>query len=142
MPSTIDDPPWKMALETTRELIAAGVAGLDAHDDDIFVVNPPSRQIRDEADIALDLLSAEFHRDGAFGAPREALQCRLPAWVRRELRLDEPDAPRISLPLASRGLGDEQAAELGATQLERELLGALAVATDRLLRSAGEPVHA
>lgn len=99
------------ALNTIRELIAAGLAGLDCYDRDIFVVDAPTAEIRDNADVALDHLGAQMIRDGAYGAPRSMLQCRLNTWVRRELDLDRLGAPEIVVPLASRGLmsGTERA---------------------------------
>src|SRR5690242_8125131 len=74
----------KAALRTIQELIDCGLAGLDCYSHDIFVVDPPDQTIRDRADVALDILGAEFHRQGAYGAPRGMLQCRLPHWVRAE----------------------------------------------------------
>lgn len=91
------------ALNTLRELIAAGLAGVDCYDHDIFVVDAP-QAIRDNAEVALDQLRADFHKDGAFGAPKNVLQARLPQWAVRELRLDRLGAPQIVVPLASRSV--------------------------------------
>lgn len=89
------------ALNTVRELIGAGLAGLDSVDCDIFVVDAP-QALRDNADVALDHLGASFHRQGAYRAPVSVLQCRLPVWVSRELGLFEPDAPRIDIAILDR----------------------------------------
>lgn len=101
------------ALNTIRELIAAGIAGLDCYDRDIFCVDAPTQEIRDNADVALDQLGAQMIRDGAYGAPRAVLQCRLNTWVRRELDLDRLGAPELVMPLASRGsMSGEERLEL------------------------------
>ena len=92
------------ALNTIRELIQSGHAGLDCYDRDIFVVDPFDQAMRDHADIALDVLGGEMIRDGAYGTPKSMLQCRLPRWVRAELELDRLGAPEIVVPLASRAL--------------------------------------
>lgn len=112
------------ALNTIRELIACGFAGLDCYDRDIFIVDAATQEIRDNADVALDVLGGEMIRDGAYGAPKSLLQCRLRPWVRAELELDRLGAPEIVVPLASRSVGDTVAA--------RELGGVTALTLDRL----------
>jgi hypothetical protein len=96
------------AINTIRELLDSGIAGLDCYDTEIFVVDAPAKEIRDNADVALDVLGASFHRDGAFGATRGVLQCWLPRWVRVELDLERRDAPRLIVPLASRAVRLDQ----------------------------------
>lgn len=93
----------KAALKTIRELIDAGLAGNDSYQHEIFVVDAPPEQ-RDLADVALDILGASFHRPGAFASQRHVLQCQLPHWVRAELDLDKPDAPKLVTPLCSSAL--------------------------------------
>lgn len=115
------------ALKTIRELITCGIAGLDCYDRDVFIVDAATAEIRDNADVALDVLGAEMIRDGAYGAPKAMLQCRLPHWVRIEFGLDGISPPLIIVPLASRGVGDTRSA--------RELAGVTAVALDRLTRA-------
>jgi hypothetical protein len=88
------------ALVTVRELMAAGLAGLDAGDDQLFAVDAPAEQ-RDLAEVALDHLGASFLRDGAYGVQLQILMCLLPRWVRAELELDEPGAPRLQLPVTA-----------------------------------------
>ena len=113
------------ALNTIRELIAAGVAGLDCYDRDIFIVDATTQEIRDNADVALDVLGGQMIRDGAYGAPASMLQCRLPYWARLELDLERLGAPEIIVPLASRSVGETRAA--------RELGGVTALSMDRLI---------
>jgi hypothetical protein len=105
-----DNTTRKAALNTIRELIAAGLAGRDVYQPDVFIVDAPTRELRDHAEIALDLLGAAFLKDN-----RAAVRVELPAWVRAELKLDGPDAPQLVTPLASRALPvsrDECEAEL------------------------------
>lgn len=120
------------ALNTLRELIGAGLAGVDCYDRTVFVVDVPTKGMRDNADVALDVLGSEMLKDGAFGAPKWALQARLKTWVSRELGLDRLGAPEIIVPLASRAVTDEQAAVLGSSNAERYGLGLLAVVADRI----------
>jgi hypothetical protein len=87
------------AINTIRELIDAGLAGNDVYDPDRFVVDPPAREMRDNAEVALDCLGATFLRDNG-----QTIECLLPRWVRAELRLDGPNPPEMIVPLASRGV--------------------------------------
>jgi hypothetical protein len=87
------------ALKTIRELLASGLAGNDCYDHDVFVVDAPTRELRDHAEVALDVLGAAFLKDN-----RASIRCELPRWVRAELGLDGPDAPELIVPLASRAL--------------------------------------
>jgi hypothetical protein len=103
MKLTTDRPAQAAAINTLRELIATGLAGLDCYDPDIFVVDAPDEQ-RDHADVALDNLGAMMLRDGAFGIHRRVLQCRIPEWVRAQLDLNRVDAPQLIVPLASRAV--------------------------------------
>lgn len=91
------------ALATIRELIGAGLAGVDTYDDDIFVVDAPTRVQLDNADVALDVLGASFRQVGPLGVWAPRIECHLPREVRRELGLDLPGAPRLLTPLCSRG---------------------------------------
>jgi hypothetical protein len=136
-----DNAAKRAALNTLRELIAAGLAGNDCYDPELFVIDAPKEQ-RDLGDVACDILGCEGYRDGAFGHPRQHFLCRLPYWVRVELGLNEKDAPQIVVPLASRGVDDDVAVELGIDENGRNVLGALAVVTEHVLNDmpASRPV--
>lgn len=103
-----DNAAKKAALNTLRELLDSGLAGLDCYDHDIFVVDAPTRLQLDYADVALDILGASFRQVGAFGSPPARIECHLPRWVRAELGLDSPEAPELIVPLASRGVRLDQ----------------------------------
>lgn len=92
------------ALHTIHELIDGGFAGLDCYDHQIFVVDAPTREQHDHADVALDLLGASFRQVGPFGGHASRLECHLPTWVRAELGLDRQGAPELIVPLASRAV--------------------------------------
>lgn len=122
------------AVNTLRKLIDQGFAGLDCYDASIFVVDAPTDELRDYADVAIGVLNGQFHRDGAYGAPKRCLQAQLPSWVRAELGLDGPDAPELIMPLASRALGYRESVDPGA------IVGSLALASlDRLIDEVQRP---
>lgn len=127
------------AIHTIQELIDGGFAGLDCYDHEIFVVDAPTEGQRDHADVALDLLGASFRQVGTFGGKPVRLECHLPRWVRAEFRLDEPGAPELIVPLASRAvIRREQLRQLDPTASEATLMGAatLDVLIDDVTRGA------
>jgi hypothetical protein len=112
----------KAAIHTIRELIDGGFAGLDCYDHEIFVVDAATPEQRDNADVALDVLGASFRQVGPFGSPAVRIECHLPRWVRAEFHLDEPGAPELIVPLASRAvIRREQLRELDPTASEATL---------------------
>ena len=121
------------ALATLKELIAEGLAGNDVYQAEIFCVDTPDPEQRDQAETALDQLHASFHKNGAYGAPRSVIQCRLPRWVRAELGLDERNAPTVVVPLASRGLTAAEHRELGSSPGEVAALRGMNYVIDRVL---------
>lgn len=93
------------ALNTIRELVNNGYAGHDCYDPDRFVVDTASKEMRDNAEVALDQLGATFLRDNG-----QSVVCLLPRWAWAELG---GSLPEIVVPLASRGVGARMAEAAG-----------------------------
>lgn len=89
------------ALDTLRDLMGQGFAGLDQYDDQRFVVDCPEPFLTQGED-ALDDLDAYFLQTSPLGVKPAHVAAHLPNRVYLELGLDSRDAPRLIVPLASR----------------------------------------
>lgn len=89
------------ALETLRDLIFQGYAGLDQFDDTRFVIHCPEPFLTD-GEKAADLLGGYFLMTDRLGVKPSHHACLLPTRVTLALGLDAPDAPRLVVPFAER----------------------------------------
>lgn len=88
-------------LNILRTLIRQGYAGVDQYDDNRFVIDAPE-PFRTQGEDACDEVGASFVKTAPPGVRSAQVVCILPSRVYMALGLDEPDAPRLMVPLASR----------------------------------------
>lgn len=99
------------AIEWLRMKMIGGRAGLDAHDQAVMIVEVPSPDHAWRLDlIGTVLLDHPFVRPDRSTCIR--VRAILEADVRQQLRLDEPGAPILETPLASRAAHPEALAQI------------------------------
>lgn len=89
------------ALDTLRDLCGMGYAGLDQYDDTRFVIDAPGPFLT-AGENALDDVGAHILSTSPLGVWPSHIAALLPTKVFMALGLDARDAPRLTVPLASR----------------------------------------
>lgn len=86
-----------VALDTLRDLMQQGFAGVDAYDDGRFVVDAP-QPFLEAAERAIDALGGYFIRTVPPGRTGH-VEALMPSRARLELGLDCEDVPTLATPL-------------------------------------------